>query len=536
MTTTSTASPELQDLDNLEALARAAKPGRWMRLFGERTVYDRMEDGCRGNAIVRADLGYGVQDISNLDFIAGANPEQVLALIALARRAQPESEAPQAESFQQRVQPWMTACFGAEISADKVERNDRFTEESLELGQACGMTKDRVLALVDYVYDRPLGEPAQEVGGVIVTLAALCLAQGLDMHDAAEVELARIWTKVEAIRAKQLTKPRGSPLPAPAASLSPLCGAQHAESGKEATDDTPRKLSEIWRKGDDFVIGPKPNGEGWEVYCLPGHAPFSSQCESERVKFEDWHYRHFGVAVHRAQANHGGKNPGLEYWSDHTNNSWAAWRAALAAQQAAAPGAKLMTYDEFFAEARRLGCKLPADVCAALAAAPDYSTPGTPIQMILHCPACGVQHIDAPDERTEAWDNPPHRSHLCHGCGHIWRPADVATKGVATIQTQGSKDSPAPATSAPGTPEAPKPPFPISDDEMAALRRFWECATDGEGYDIDNSMMQRLAEMGLVQRKSGAYYMSTDFGLYVLGEYTIQRAAQLDGGQGGSAP
>jgi len=89
--------------------------------------------------------------------------------------------------------------------------------------------------------------------------------------------------------------------------------------------------------------------------------------------------------------------------------------------------------------------------------------------------------------------------------------------------------------SAPGTPEAPKPPFPISDDEMAALRRFWECATDGEGYDVDKSMMQRLAEMGLVQRKSGAYYMSTDFGLYVLGEYTIQRAAQLDGGQEGSA-
>jgi hypothetical protein len=81
---------------------------------------------------------------------------------------------------------------------------------------------------------------------------------------------------------------------------------------------------------------------------------------------------------------------------------------------------------------------------------------------------------------------------------------------------------------------AAKPPFPISDDEMAALRRFWECATDGEGYDVEKSMMQRLAEMGLVQRKSGAYYMSTEFGLYVLGEYTIDSAAQLDGGQEGS--
>lgn len=90
------------------------------------------------------------------------------------------------------------------------------------------------------------------------------------------------------------------------------------------------------------------------------------------------------------------------------------------------------------------------------------------------------------------------------------------------------------ATSAPGIPEAPKPPFPISDDEMAALRRFWECATDDEGYDVSKRMMQRLADMGLVQRKSGSYYMSTDFGLYVLGEYTIDSTAQLDGGQEGS--
>jgi len=88
------------------------------------------------------------------------------------------------------------------------------------------------------------------------------------------------------------------------------------------------------------------------------------------------------------------------------------------------------------------------------------------------------------------------------------------------------------APSAPSTPEAPKPPFPISDDEMAALRRFWECATDDDGYDVSKRMMQRLADMGLVQRKSGSYYMSTDFGLYVLGEYTVERAAQLDGGQG----
>jgi len=63
-----------------------------------------------------------------------------------------------------------------------------------------------------------------------------------------------------------------------------------------------------------------------------------------------------------------------------------------------------------------------------------------PIPMVLHCPSCHAQHIDEPDERTPDWTNPPHRSHLCHSCGTIWRPADVATVGVRAIQTRGKAD------------------------------------------------------------------------------------------------
>lgn len=125
----------------------------------------------------------------------------------------PVASAAPDEAFQARVQPWMMACFGAEISADGVERNHRFLEESLELVQASGCTASEAHQLVDYVFGRPVGERAQEVGGVMVTLAALCLAQGLDMQAAGETELARIWTKVEAIRAKQAAKPKHSPLP-----------------------------------------------------------------------------------------------------------------------------------------------------------------------------------------------------------------------------------------------------------------------------------------------------------------------------------
>lgn len=118
-----------------------------------------------------------------------------------------------AEPFQARVQPWMLECFGVEIAADQQERNHRFLEEALELVQACGATASEAHQLVDYVYGRPVGEMHQEAGGVMVTLAALCLAQGLDMHAAGETELARIWTMVEKIRAKQAAKPKHSPLP-----------------------------------------------------------------------------------------------------------------------------------------------------------------------------------------------------------------------------------------------------------------------------------------------------------------------------------
>lgn len=119
----------------------------------------------------------------------------------------------QGAPFQSRVLPWLVVCFGAEIAGDRTERNHRFLEEALELVQSTGCTRSEAHQLVDYVFDRPVGAPAQEVGGVMVTLAALCCAHDIDMHEAGETELARIWTKVEAIRAKQAAKPKNSPLP-----------------------------------------------------------------------------------------------------------------------------------------------------------------------------------------------------------------------------------------------------------------------------------------------------------------------------------
>ena len=88
----------------------------------------------------------------------------------------------------------------------------------------------------------------------------------------------------------------------------------------------------------------------------------------------------------------------------------------------------------YIAEPRRT--ELADDITTALQAARRESMEAIP--MVLYCPECGEQHID---EATEGWDNPPHRSHLCHACKCIWRPADVPTTGVHGIETVGQADT-----------------------------------------------------------------------------------------------
>ncbi|MGT2505726.1 hypothetical protein [Cupriavidus basilensis] len=98
--------------------------------------------------------------------------------LAAPSSQQVASQSREPVSFQQRVQPWMLECFGAEIAADARERNHRFIEEALELVQACGATASEAHQLVDYVYGRPVGDRHQEVGGVMVTLAAAMPSAG----------------------------------------------------------------------------------------------------------------------------------------------------------------------------------------------------------------------------------------------------------------------------------------------------------------------------------------------------------------------
>lgn len=110
---------------------------------------------------------------------------------------------------------WIHRCFPEGVIYDKTERNFRFLEEALELVQANGATRAEALILVDYVFNREVGETLQEVGGVMVTLAALCNVLQINMESAYWLEHNRISTDevIAKIRKKQETKPKGSPLP-----------------------------------------------------------------------------------------------------------------------------------------------------------------------------------------------------------------------------------------------------------------------------------------------------------------------------------
>ncbi|WP_244120295.1 hypothetical protein [Burkholderia gladioli] len=160
------------------------------------------------------------------------------------RASQAAAPADAREPFQARVQPWMLECFGPTIAADRIERNHRFLEEALELVQALGCTASEAHQLVNYTFGRPVGEPSQEVGGVMMTLAALCLANTLDMHAAGETELARISAPamVEKIRAKQAAKPKHSPLPEPP-----------ADAGEAVASEDTARLDFIANESVDLV-------------------------------------------------------------------------------------------------------------------------------------------------------------------------------------------------------------------------------------------------------------------------------------------
>lgn len=112
------------------------------------------------------------------------------------------------KDYQARVGAWLLACFSENVARSRRERALRFLEEAVELAQAEGLASEDAELIVSYVYGRPKGEAAQEVGGVAVTLSALCAIANIDLEQAALAEAERIETPevMDLIRQKRMAK------------------------------------------------------------------------------------------------------------------------------------------------------------------------------------------------------------------------------------------------------------------------------------------------------------------------------------------
>jgi hypothetical protein len=92
---------------------------------------------------------------------------------------------------QRAVTEFVIDTFGIE-TMNTDERIARFIEEAIELAQAENMTKERVEAIVNYVFSRPKGDPFQELGGVGVTLLAYSGHVGMSADHAEVIEFERV--------------------------------------------------------------------------------------------------------------------------------------------------------------------------------------------------------------------------------------------------------------------------------------------------------------------------------------------------------
>jgi hypothetical protein len=99
---------------------------------------------------------------------------------------------------------WGKRCFGEAHMRDLKIRSLRLAEEAVELAQASGVGAGQMHALVDAVYERPVGDQYQEAGGVALTLAVFCWAAfNRSSEDAFETELLRVLTKTPEYFAKR---------------------------------------------------------------------------------------------------------------------------------------------------------------------------------------------------------------------------------------------------------------------------------------------------------------------------------------------
>lgn len=94
---------------------------------------------------------------------------------------------------QTQIKTWVITRLGPKAMHSH-ERGRRCHEESTELFQAVGGTREEAHRIVDHVFDKPPGNPLQELGGCGLTLLACAESLDWDLGHSIQDELDRIFT------------------------------------------------------------------------------------------------------------------------------------------------------------------------------------------------------------------------------------------------------------------------------------------------------------------------------------------------------
>lgn len=109
-------------------------------------------------------------------------------------------------ALQARCTDWARVCFPDDPIIRPKVRAIRFLEEAIELVQTMDISREKAHELVDYVFNRPVGYPAQELGGTMLTLMLVAEALDLDAGGEAEAELVSAYERIPQIREKSKNK------------------------------------------------------------------------------------------------------------------------------------------------------------------------------------------------------------------------------------------------------------------------------------------------------------------------------------------
>ncbi|MBP2498351.1 NTP pyrophosphatase (non-canonical NTP hydrolase) [Methylobacterium sp. PvP062] len=92
------------------------------------------------------------------------------------------------------VKDWITRVFGLRTLNLRF-RAERVLEEALELAQAAGYPQEKIAGLTAKVYANPPGALRQEVGGLGISVLALCETAEISADECEEAEILRVLSK-----------------------------------------------------------------------------------------------------------------------------------------------------------------------------------------------------------------------------------------------------------------------------------------------------------------------------------------------------